>query len=484
MSARTPAKRKPVAETAKNPSTSDRSVASPKPNRAKSRKAVAATTDAGYSLPGKQKTKRVAPKPKAAPKHNLLNQRTATSDTRDLQAAFDALAQRQGTVYLQPRDYQINQTLEIGPVTAAAVIGGGGLRRSPSEGWDKRQSGTTFRWTGRKTQPMLKLTGTTGLHLERILFRGEAAAGIEMHHGGGNLNLTFRELSFLEIATGVVIPAGEKTCANVTYDSCYWRTNVGVAIQAAQSVQHTIIRPNFSWCKTALDIVQGGSVQVYGGGCYGVHTFLKLHSGHANTRGILVDGMSFDTNNANRRTAWLDFQNRDEFGTYGTIVFRGCVQKHNQRQSDLPLLTIAPGARIILNACNIQNEKELRGGNLAVLHGGHRRWKDAAGHLDIEYCDGLKPTHFADYVEMLHPACTAQITRTGDAVNQPASHVYDRATAVTQPTNKTAKKRRPRAHAHAHATDATPERARKQARARVTPRPKPPKTPARKKNEK
>ncbi len=85
------------------------------------------------------------------------------------------------------------------------------------------------------------------------------------------------------------------------------------------------------------------------------------------------------------RTNWLSFAEPTKRRTYGSFTFTGCSQPNNQKESELPLIQVAPGANVVLRECNFHAEEGLRNGGLAEVYSS----ASATATLRIENSDGI-----------------------------------------------------------------------------------------------
>jgi hypothetical protein len=318
----------------------------------------------------------------------------------------------------------ISDTLRIHKSMGLKFSGSGGQNRSSQAGWDAARSGTILVWQGPPDKPMLELAGCTGLVVEGINFEAAtqeaeesrdvsqqsranrelpianspspAAQCILIRHGTGSLNIAFRDCGFVGGNVGIQCGTawGESTCANVTYDNCHFeqQSEACVRIVNSQSLEHLFLRPQFAFSPVAIDVQGGGDVSVTGGGTYEMESFLKLGRIGKNARGFDVASVRFDGKTT--RTAWLAVADTDAARAYGTITFRNCSQNHGQMKSQSPLVTVGPGARVVLRECSFAGAS-LVGGNLARIYSDRR----AGGELVVENCDGLSGRTLPAYVE-------------------------------------------------------------------------------------
>jgi hypothetical protein len=238
-----------------------------------------------------------------------------------------------------------------------------------------------------------------------------AAQCVLIRHGTGSLNLVFRDCGFVGGKVGIQCGTawGESTCANVTYDNCHFeqQSEACVRIVNAQSLEHLFVRPQFAFSPVAIDVQGGGDVSVTGGGTFEMTTFLKLGRIGKNARGFDVASVRFDGKTT--RTAWLAVADTDTARAYGAITFRNCSQNHGQRESELPLVTVGPGARVVVRECSFAGAT-LTGGNLAHIYSDRR----AGGELVVENCDGLNGQTLPEYVEAKGDRAYYAFIRCGD----------------------------------------------------------------------
>lgn len=322
----------------------------------------------------------------------------------------------------------ISDTLKVNKSMGLRIAGSGGQNRSTSPGWNPFRAGTILVWKGPADKPMLELTGCTGLVMERVNFEvpegSDTAQCILIRHGAGSLNIVFRDCGFIGGKVGIQCGAEvrESTCANVTYDNCHFerQTEACVRLMNLQSLEHLFLRPKFAFAPIAIDVQAGGDVSVLGGGTFEMEAFLKLGRVGSNTRGFDVASVRFD--GTKTRTAWLAFADSDTTRTYGAITFNNCSQNNGQKLSDAPLVTVAPGSRVVLRECSFAADT-LLGGNLAHIYSDRR----AGGELVVENCDGLSGGRLPQYVEAKGSRAYYTFIRcgnlygpTGSATNAPA----------------------------------------------------------------
>lgn len=297
--------------------------------------------------------------------------------------------------------YIVSEKLTLGPTMGLKISGAGGQNRSTNSGWDSMRCATIFEWHGEEGGTILETAGCTGLVIEGIAFDSkedsEAGIGVLIRHGRtGALNIVFRDCGFQQLGAGIQCGTawGEATCANVTYDNCNFEMcEAGVRLVNAQSLEHLFLRPEFSWTKRCVDVQGGGDVSIVGGGTYEVETLLHLGRIGGNARGFDVDSLRFDGRNR-KRSAWLTVADTDRPQGYGVISFTGCTQNDGQRgDTSKPLVTVPPGARVLMRACGFAGDKE----HWAEVYGSTRPL--ANGELVVEHCDGIGPSQFETLVE-------------------------------------------------------------------------------------
>lgn len=320
-------------------------------------------------------------------------------DTEAVQAYLDKLSDPSAVQRnpLPAGKLIISDTLRISHTMGLKVSGAGGQNRSPERGWDNVRLGTIFDWHGEADKPILELTGCTGLVLEGINFLGEASHGILIRDGQGSLNIALRDCGFVGQTVGIQCGTDrtESTCANITYDNCHFERmgEAGVRLMNRQSLQHLFLRPLFTWSPIAIDVQAGGNITVISGGTFEIDEFLKLGGVASNTRGFRVEGLRFDGNPT--RTAWVNFYDTDRRRTYGIITFDNCTQNNGQKESDLPLVTAAPGSRVVLRDCSFSGGME----NWAQVYSEKRNDDEwTPGELIVENCDGLDGNNLHELV--------------------------------------------------------------------------------------
>lgn len=341
-------------------------------------------------------------------------------DTRGVQLYLDALT-RPETQHRPPLPagrLLISDTLKIHRTMGYRLSGSGGVNRSRSKGWDRHRVGTILVWTGPPDKPILEVSGCSGMVIEGINFDGPASAGILIRSSGGSLNFAIRDCAFMGQAVGIQCGSSyeEGTCANITYDNCHFEalTEACVRMVNAQSVEHLFLRPLFVRSPVGIDMTAGGVLAVVGGGAYELDTFLRLGQQGSNNRGFSVQGFRFDGQGT--RTQWLAFANPHRARTFGTITFANCSQSHGQKQSDEPLITVAPGSRVVVRECSF-SAAPLVGGNLAHIHSDRR----ASGELIVENCDGLGGDNLVDYIRTHGDRAYYTFRRCGNLYGQAAS---------------------------------------------------------------
>ena len=341
-------------------------------------------------------------------------------DTRGIQLYLDSLKgpETHGRPPLPAGRLLISDTLKIRKTMGYRLAGSGGVNRSPSDGWDPHRVGTILVWTGPPDKPMLEISGCSGMVIEGINFDGPASAGILIRSGEGSLNFAIRDCGFLGQAVGIQCGTSyrEGSCANITYDSCHFEalTEACVRMVNAHSVQHLFLRPLFVDSPVGIDMAAGGVMAVVGGGAYELDTFLRLGRQGSNNRGFNVQGFRFDGRGT--RTQWLAFADPRRTRTFGTITFANCSQSHGQKQSNEPLITVAPGSRVVVRECSF-SAAPLAGGNLAHVYSDRR----ASGELIVENCDGLVADKLPDYVRTHGDRAYYTFTRCGSLYDQSAS---------------------------------------------------------------
>jgi hypothetical protein len=322
----------------------------------------------------------------------------------------------------------ISDTLRVNRSMGLAIRGAGGQNRSTSAGWEGARAGTILTWKGPLEKPIIELVGCTGLVIEGISFEvpsgSDVAQAILIRHGAGSLNIAIRDCGFVGGKVGIQCGTdhGELTCANITYDNCHFerQTEACVRLVNLQSLEHLFLRPQFTHSTVGIDVQAGGDVTVVGGGTYELKTFLRLGRIGSNTRGFDVQSVRFDGKST--RTQWLAVADSDRARTYGAITFRNCSQNNGQKLSEAPLLTVGPGARVVLRECSFAAGTIL-GGNLAHIYTDRR----AGGELVVENCDGLDGGRLHEYVQAKGKRayytfirCGDLYTETGSATNYPA----------------------------------------------------------------
>jgi hypothetical protein len=322
-------------------------------------------------------------------------------DTQALQSWIDAERRPGNRVpdCLQPHTYVIRDTLRVGRSMGLRLAGAGGPNRSPNPGWDSVRVGTILEWQGPADKPMIEVSGATCLVLHGLNLVGLANHGILFRHGsGGTLNIAIRDCSFMGMKVGVQCGTehGEQTCANITSDNCHFEGISEACYRTvnSQSLEHLFLRPKFANSPIAIDVQAGGDVTAIGGGTYEVKTLLRLGDVASNTRGFDFSSLRIDGDGT--RTQWLQFVDKKTPKTYGQIRFVSMSQNAGQLTSEHPLMEVAPGSRVICEACSFHAEPKLRGGMLAHIHSTDK----AAGELIVNYCDGIGGQFLKDYVKL------------------------------------------------------------------------------------
>lgn len=319
-----------------------------------------------------------------------------TDDTGFVQDFIDKArdASQQNVVpMLTKGKYVIRDTLVVNQSMGLRLVGGGGQNRSPDPGWDPHRCTTILQWEGPPNKPIMVMIGCTGLVMEGINFSGKASHGIIVRDGPGSLSLTFRNMGFVGQAVGIQwgMDKHESTCANVTYEDVTFENmgECGVRLMNRQSLQHLFIRPLFTWSPVAIDVQHGGNITAIGGGTFEIGEFLRLGEVASNTRGFRFESIRFDGQHT--RTAWVSFADTDRERTYGQVTFANCTQNNGQKRSMLPLLTAAPGCRVIAEHCSFA------GGffEWAEVYGNSR----AHGELIVRECDGISGNQLTGLVQ-------------------------------------------------------------------------------------
>jgi hypothetical protein len=244
--------------------------------------------------------------------------------------------------------------------------------------------------------------------MEGINFDGDPAVHLQLSHGQGCLNIALRNMGFMGGAVGIQCGtrSNEHTTANVTYDNCHFQeqSEACVRIINDQSLEHLFLRPQFAWSPIAIDVQGGGDVTVVGGGSFELGALINLGRIGSNARGFDVQSVRFDGEKT--RTAWLTAANPTRGRTYGTVSFSNCTQNSEQKESDLPLLTVPPGCRAVVRACGFHGSKE----NWAVLNSDRRMHSE----LIVEYCDGISGSGLRDLVTTNGPNSWQQFRLCGN----------------------------------------------------------------------
>lgn len=287
---------------------------------------------------------------------------------------------------LEPRVYEVTDTIRVREMMALKLCGAGGQDRSANPGWNPYRCGTILDWKGGPGKPVLDFTSVCGLVLDGINIRAnDASHGMLFHHGKGTLSIELNHCSVIGGDIGIQWGTfwGEHTTANATINNFHFEAQrqASYRIVNSQSLEHLLLRPCFSSTPIAIDVQGGGDVSVLGGGSYEVGQFLRLGRIGSNARGFDVRSFRFDGKKT--RTAWLTCEDTDEGKAYGTVLFASCSQNNGQKESELPLFTVPPGCRVVAS-CN-------------GFHGSVHEWAHLYGtqkmpaELIVEYCDGLSP---------------------------------------------------------------------------------------------
>lgn len=297
-------------------------------------------------------------------------------------------------VPLEPRVYQVTDTLRVGPAMGLKLCGAGGQNRGTAA-WDPYRACTILNWRGPAGKPMLVAAGCTGLVLEGINLSGPASVGLVYHHGRfGALNAAIRDCGFQGMDVGIQCGTawGESTSANITYDNCHFEHHkeACVRIVNAQSLEHLFLRPQFAWSPRGIDVQGGGDVSVLGGGCYELGSILHLGRIGGNARGFDISSMRPD--GKNKRTAFLTVNDTDRAMGYGTVTFANMSQNDGQKgDTSLPLVTVPPGCRVVMRDCSFNGSLD----NWAKVYSD----RNANGELSIQDCDGISSSEFAELVQ-------------------------------------------------------------------------------------
>lgn len=320
-----------------------------------------------------------------------------TDDAKELQHLFDRAARGQAIPRLAAHRYRVDTPLTIGPTMGARIQGDGGLVRSDSPGWKNRRHATSIEWAGDPDAAILTLAGFSGGTIDQLTFEGAAKTAIQFEHANGTLNNTIRDVAIHHCATGIAHARepNHQTCANVSYYDLYFE-NVTTALKLnnSQSVEHLLLRPTFALCETAIHARAGGAIIIVGGGSYELDTLLRIDRVGSNTRGFHVTGFRFD--GERKRTRWLDFAEPQRPRTAGNILFLSCSQNQGQLESDAPLITVCPGARVTTECCNFNEKADNLLGALAHLTG-------TASHAAEYYairCDGIDGDRLETYATL------------------------------------------------------------------------------------
>jgi hypothetical protein len=277
--------------------------------------------------------------------------------------------------------YEISDTLTVANVMGAKLRGAAGQNRSRSP--ERVRCCTVLKWVGPPDKPMMHVIGCSGLVMEGINFDGDPAVHLQISHGVGCLNIALRDMGFL--GGGVGIQCGtrsnEWTAANVTYDNCHFQeqSEACVRIINNQSLEHLFLRPQFAWSPIAIDVQGGGDITSVGGGSFEMKAILNLGRIGSNARGFDIRSLRVDGEKT--RTAWLTASDPTAGRSYGTVGFDHCTQNNGQQESDMPLLTVPPGCRVVASKCGFHGSQD----NWAEMFSDRRMHSE----LIVEYCDGI-----------------------------------------------------------------------------------------------
>lgn len=323
-------------------------------------------------------------------------------DTVWLQRRLDDLS-KPDTTDRKPFDagkYIVSEELTLGPTMGLKLSGAGGQNRSGSAGWDRYRCTTIFEWRGEAGGTILRTDGCTGLVIEGIGFESKdankrAGIGVLISHGRtGALNIAFRDCGFQNLGIGIQCGTawGESTCANITYDNCHWEqcNKSCVRLVNAQSLEHLFLRPQFAWSPIAVDVAGGGDVSIVGGGTYELGSILHLRRSGGNARGYDISSVRPD--GKNQRTAFLTVEDTDRPQGYGVITFSNMSQNDGQKGDvSRPLVTVPPGARVILRDCSFN-------GSIEKLFKVYSKG-NVQGELSVQDCEGISSAEIPNLVE-------------------------------------------------------------------------------------
>lgn len=302
----------------------------------------------------------------------------------------------------------VRDTLRLTQCYGYKLTGYGGQIRNEKQPVNPRMQATVLAWEGPPDKPVLELSGCTGYVMEGVnILARNASQGILIRDAGGSLNIAIRDLGIVGGTVGIQCgtEVGEQTCANITYDNCHFQEQreACVRMMNMQSLEHLFLRPEFAFAPVAIDVVNGGDVTVIGGGSYEIGALLKLGTVGRNCRGF--DVMSLRVDGKITRTAWVTYADPKKTKTFGPITFRNCTQNNGQQESTLPLLTAAPGSRVVCRDCSFD--------------GGYKNWaavysdRTAGGEMVIENCDGLEGDKLNTYVNAVGDRAYYEFRRCG-----------------------------------------------------------------------
>lgn len=308
-------------------------------------------------------------------------------------AAIQAHIASKTTTPIPKGVYKISDTLQLTQAYGYRLCGSGGQIRTEQQATHPKCVATVLKWNGPPDIPMLEISGNMGLVVSGLNFvAGNASQAILIRDGGGSLNLALRDIGIIGGKVGIQCgtSSGEQTCANITFDNlhCQLQTEACVRLMNLQSLEHLFLRPKFVQAPIGIDVQYGGDVSIVGGGSYEVESFLHLGNGGRNCRGF--DVMSFRFDGKTTRTAWVTYDDPKKTKTFGPITFRNCAQNNGQQNSRFPLITAAPGSRIVCRECSFDGNYD----NWGAVYSD----RSAGGELIIENSDGLDGTNLESYV--------------------------------------------------------------------------------------
>lgn len=287
-----------------------------------------------------------------------------TDDGPAIQRAIDYVLQdptsinkaRHAVIFIPPGDYLIKTTIVVTSTDkwseGLKIIGGGvSFDSDPGSISEKRVSATRFIWdqvTSGTDGPILYIRSCATVILEDISFFGldpdvpsdphtapRTTNGLWMGRTstGTVVHCIFKNLRFYYFKRAFECrPDDDLLVANYTfYNFVCAYCDVGFSCWHVQGVIYNFYNPYFYTCKLAFWFLQGGDLNVYNGGSYGLHCILSNEKGTSKRH--VIDGWFFDGNSSQRTRVYYDasFLRQPTSLADGTMDYQYTIPKGRNR---------------------------------------------------------------------------------------------------------------------------------------------------------